>query len=535
MLENVQKMWYRVVCFFGAICLRAKLVSISSYKSLILFELIQKLQHSPWHAFLFLKVLTSAERKKKYIEKLKADGKYDDFLKKKAADERSRQQRIKIGLDQLPKAVREKTKRVNREYVRRQVAEYRARKRSINSKNESTSSKPELSAEERQSKQSPDDNGPYKTKSAWAKAVGKVKRSLPPASDKKKFVLTKVLRTFDKSDVLNMVNESHPNQIPKRKGLAPDVVDEIKTFYERDDISRISPNMRDCRKFKDPATGVKEIKQMRYLMYKLTDVYKLYLRHTQNGKILFFIFFGFVIVLCGSWGLSSTGDEQNTPVRLSKFSSLRPSHVKLVNSTPLDQCLCMYHSNFILCCNALHQSMPEFPVYGEELERLLLCENPTKGCWYRSCLKCVNAEKILTGILKKSGKKPQSVTMWHQWKKDNESNRMQKHVEKGTIKSLIAHFHNILPDFLKHSFIKRSQAARFEQDNEEVSQSKCDMASLQIDFAENFCCESQDEVQSAHWNQPSVWNFDFPIIFFLCSSNLHKRNSVIQKNKNIWP
>lgn len=197
-------------------------------------------------------------------------------------------------------------------------------------------------------------------------------------------------------------------------------------------------------------------------------------------------------------------DEQNVQVGLSKFSSIRPSHVKLASSTPLDQCLCLYHTNFINCCKALHQNMPEFPTYGKKLKLLLLCENPTKDCWYRSCKKCVDAMKTVNGILKNSGKKARNVAIWSEWKNNKDSNRIQESLEKGTMKSLISHFHDILPAFLKHSFIKRSQAAQFEKDNKEVTQSECDIASLQIDFAESFNCEAQDEIQSAHWNQASV-------------------------------
>lgn len=219
---------------------------------------------------------------------MKADGKYEDFLKKKANDERSRQHRIKIGLEQLPKAVRERTKRVNKEYIRRNVIKCRARKKENNLKNESQSEQPSVSTTTNGESQSvtSEKNGPYNTKSAWVKAVGKVKRSLPSASEKKEFVVTKILRMFDKSDVLDMVHQAHPNKIPKKNGLAPDIVAEVKLFYERDDISRMSPNMKDYRKFKDPVTGTKEMKQIRYLMYRLSDVHRLFLRHMQNGEIL---------------------------------------------------------------------------------------------------------------------------------------------------------------------------------------------------------------------------------------------------------
>lgn len=127
-------------------------------------------------------------------------------------------------------------------------------------------------------------DGPYKTTSALSKAVAKVKRALPSSSEKKKAVVKKLLGSFDMKDHQDIVNVAPKTK--SSKGLKSEVIDSVKSFYERDDISRISPNMRDCRKFKDPITGTKELKQIRYLMYKLSDAHKLFVQHIQKGKIL---------------------------------------------------------------------------------------------------------------------------------------------------------------------------------------------------------------------------------------------------------
>lgn len=158
----------------------------------------------------------------------------------------------------------------------------------------------------------------------------------------------------------------------------------------------------------------------------------------------------------------------------------------------------------MMCCKAIQQNLPSFPAYGPQLESLLLCEKPNKECWFRICSKCDNAKKTLSEILKKSRKSQKTPVLLYQWKKNIETNRFQKCLEKGTLSSLITHFHDILPEFLKHSYIKRSQAAQFQNDNDEVSKSSGKVATLQIDFAEGFNCESQDEIQSAHWNQATV-------------------------------
>lgn len=197
-------------------------------------------------------------------------------------------------------------------------------------------------------------------------------------------------------------------------------------------------------------------------------------------------------------------DAKNPPVHFSKFYELRPCHVKLVGDTPLDQCRCYYHENFILCCTAIKRGMTEFPKYGPELEKLILCENAEKNCWMRNCLKCPDIQLTLAKIMKRSkSKKGDLVTCVH-WIKNDETKRFQKSVQKGTLESLLNHFVKILPDFLRHSYIKRKQAASFESDNDEVKKSDGEVATLQADFAEGFKCEAQDEIQSAHWNQATV-------------------------------
>lgn len=232
---------------------------------------------------LFFQALTNAERKKKYLDKLKANGQFDEFKKKKNAAEKGRLDRIKNGLELLPKAVREKTKRLNRAYNRKKVAECRQRK-----KNAIASTDPEAQLRQpTHSKQTVGPHiktGPYKTDSAMSKAAAKLKRALPSTSEKKVAAVRKFLRCFNETEYHQIVCvEKKPTST---REIKPDVINLVKSFYQRDDISRISPNMRDCRKFKDPITGIKELKQIRYLMYRLSDVYSLFLRHIQKGNFM---------------------------------------------------------------------------------------------------------------------------------------------------------------------------------------------------------------------------------------------------------
>ena len=72
----------------------------------------------------------------------------------------------------------------------------------------------------------------------------------------------------------------------------------------------------------------------------------------------------------------------------------------------------------------------------------------------------------------------------------------------GTVKEAINSLSKKMPPFLEHVFIKQKQAKFFEQ---RLSNLKPNEAVVQVDFSENYdTCLSQDEIQSAHWNQRQV-------------------------------
>jgi hypothetical protein len=50
-------------------------------------------------------------------------------------------------------------------------------------------------------------------------------------------------------------------------------------------------------------------------------------------------------------------------------------------------------------------------------------------------------------------------------------------------------------------FVKRHQAAYFEERLNTIGE---DEAVIQVDFADNYTCKFQDEIQSVHWNQQHV-------------------------------
>lgn len=171
---------------------------------------------------------------------------------------------------------------------------------------------------------------------------------------------------------------------------------------------------------------------------------------------------------------------------------------------PNNVCVCIYHANFIEACTVLHKHVQEFPAYGTELTQLLVCCEFNRDCWFKTCADCspTIVEQKLREIV--AGKNNVKVT-WLQWKQDKVKKRTQRDPEHGTITQLLNYFISIYRDFLKHSYTKNEQSDEFNIDREYInSETNVKECLVQVDFAENFKCEAQDEAVNAHWNQHQV-------------------------------
>lgn len=81
--------------------------------------------------------------------------------------------------------------------------------------------------------------------------------------------------------------------------------------------------------------------------------------------------------------------------------------------------------------------------------------------------------------------------------------KMEKVCKEGTVDAL-AVLKEKLPNFVKHVYIRRQQLKYFERKIEHL---QADEVVAQVDFSENYPCQQQDEVQTAHWNQEQVTVF----------------------------
>lgn len=316
----------------------------------------------------------------------------------------------------------------------------------------------------------------YRTDGALRKAISRASQSLPKCSSKRKLVVIKLYEKFVGPLKRKVVR-------PRTSRLNQQVAESVVKFYERDDISRQAPGLKDFIRITD-SDGMKTSVQIKHLMYPIRTVYKKY---------------------C---------DEMNaTPLHLSKFFSLRPKHVVSVTKIPHTVCLCPYHENFIFAIDGLRKIVPELPEYGDtddSFYKTFFCEPMTKSCWHNECNICKDVLRdTLLGI---AANVDANVNVkWQAWKefdwiKDGKvmGKRWKRVTESGFFTDLVKYILEIAPHFIPHAFVKREQSARYQDDI------KCmdpRVATLQLDFAENPVCVYQKEIQRAHYNQNQVTLF----------------------------
>ena len=136
-----------------------------------------------------------------------------------------------------------------------------------------------------------------------------------------------------------------------------------------------------------------------------------------------------------------------------------------------------------------------------------------------------------------------SEVEWCQWErvkqvensKNRKTNKSRKSMKKickiGTVEDAIQSLEDQMPYFLQHVYVKRQQSAFFHEKKANLSQHE---AIVQVDFAENYTCRHQDEVQSAHWHQKQVTLFTVAVWInngseIICESHVIVTNELSNK------
>ncbi|XP_063953816.1 uncharacterized protein LOC135153700 [Lytechinus pictus] len=220
----------------------------------------------------------------------------------------------------------------------------------------------------------------------------------------------------------------------------------IISFYERDDVSRCMPGKRDATK-----AGSQKLQNR-----VLTD----YLQNT-HAKFC--------------------SDNPDVQVSLSKFCKLRPSHVKLTSLLSRATCLCTSHQNMAFKLKALRNLGLDISLNPETAAKIVNADE------MKQLLSQVDTEEV----------------DFEAWMKV-EVNGMKK-MRIDNVKKSRADFITLMQNeyisFLEHVGRVRAQYKAILELKDRLPQSE---AIVQMDFAENFVCQSAQEIQSAYWNSTST-------------------------------
>lgn len=313
----------------------------------------------------------------------------------------------------------------------------------------------------------------YNCRQTLAKAVKKVRLALPGDSLKKKEVLEKVVAIENVG--IKVVQPDKPIRTPLNK-IPCNIVQQVIDFYQRDDISRQAPGIKDTKSIKNLQTGKRKSIQKRHMVMTVKEALQIFCRENSETKI-----------------------------NCSKFMDLRPQHVLPCSEMPHNICVCTYHANITFLLEAVSKEIKEFP----KTHRLFL----EKACMTGLCKKC--AVDNFDGLIPPDSNIGKLIS-WSQWKKvevdieyknSKEKKGKKKEIMKivsfeATIKDALQQLLAQTLKFKTHTFVKNVQAEYFEKKN--VGTNK---AVIQENFAENASTVYQDEIQSAYFSHGQVTVF----------------------------
>ena len=174
--------------------------------------------------------------------------------------------------------------------------------------------------------------------------------------------------------------------------------------------------------------------------------------------------------------------ESSYRVSLSTFCKYRPKHIKLVNFASRLSCLCQKHQNFALklrCMRALGLDTSTSPDKFVEINRVNGIDELLSG---------ISDDKI-------------EFSEWKRVRCQDGKERMKivkvevsKDVFKQTVKQQFE-------QFIDHVDRVKVQYSAIRTMKETLPNTH---AIIQMDFAENYTCQTREDVMSAYWNQSSV-------------------------------
>ena len=144
------------------------------------------------------------------------------------------------------------------------------------------------------------------------------------------------------------------------------------------------------------------------------------------------------------------------------------------------------------------------PIDGRDvLAETTLCKEPSYACLERKCKEC-GPNLLLEQILQNLKDDMTRGVEWEVWEyvdHDGKGKRKEKRPRQGTLDEFISYVKKLVHPLAKHIFVGRWQ---YGQMRTILAKMQKNVAVCTFDFAENYVCKWQDEVQSAYWGYSQV-------------------------------
>lgn len=125
----------------------------------------------------------------------------------------------------------------------------------------------------------------YSCLQTLGKAVKKVSHALPASPRKKRAILAHIVSNLNDKDKETVVNVAAKPSCKRNPVSSNQLVNDIQKFYERDDISRTSPNSRDVKKYKCPETGEESFLPTRHMILSTKEAHALFVEKQKREQL----------------------------------------------------------------------------------------------------------------------------------------------------------------------------------------------------------------------------------------------------------
>ena len=204
----------------------------------------------------------------------------------------------------------------------------------------------------------------------------RVAKSLLNSPRKKQFVIAKMAK-----EVGLKVKGIHQKVCT---GISPKQIDDVQNFFEKNEISWQAPGRKDRVISQEVLSNGKTSKKATQVQYMLMSLKEAYHQFQEEMK-----------------------DEVTG---LSKFSSLRPTHIKLLGQIPHNMCVCEYHENICLILSVLENHTSLSSKFDDFVQQVT-CDQTCKDCIYQHCDNC----RDLLETFKSMPDEGALLTKCHQW------------------------------------------------------------------------------------------------------------------------